>query len=158
MDEEQLAHRFAEAIYGTVIAAGVLVAVSDESQPDAGAAAAYAFVTVVVFWLAHAWAHTLGRRAAGAATPGGFTGSLVADSPLVLSAVPALAGLGLALILGASDETALAVASWVCVALLGIWGAAIGVRERQSPVRVALTAGGSAALGLIMIGLKSVLG
>ncbi len=100
MDEERLAHRFAEAIYGTVVAAGVLVAVSDESQPDAGAAAAYALVTVVVLWLAHAWAHTLGRRAAGAATLGGFTGSLVADSPLVLAALPALAGLGLALCSG----------------------------------------------------------
>jgi hypothetical protein len=158
MDEEGLAHRFAEAIYGTVVAAGVLVAVASESQPDAGEAAAYALVTVVVLWLAHAWAHTLGRRAAGAASLGGFTGSLVADSPLVLAALPALAGLGLALVFGASDETALDVASWVCVALLATWGGAVGVRERQGPVRVVLIAGGSAALGLIMIGLKSLLG
>jgi hypothetical protein len=157
MELDRLAHNVEVAVYGTVVAAGVLVATSEDSPPDAGDAAILALGTVGVLWLAHAWASHLGRRAAGA-PQASFSASLAADWLLAGSTLPALGGLGLALLLGASDETAVNVGIWICVATLAVCGAVVGRRERQGPGRIIRTAGSCAALGLLLVVLESVVG
>ena len=47
------------------------------------------------------------------------------------------------------------IATWVCVAELGLFGGGIARREGASPARIALTGAGCAALGLAMIVLKA---
>ena len=71
---EEEVERRAGGIYGTIVAAGVLVAAGDPSggaPVDAVDAGIYAVVTTVVFWLAHGFSLALARRAAGhpAASP-----------------------------------------------------------------------------------------
>ena len=62
--------RLAGAIYGTIVVAGVLAATEYDDDPEVLETGAYALATVVVFWLAHAWAQTLGRRLVGGAPRG----------------------------------------------------------------------------------------
>ena len=58
---ERQVERMAGAIYGTILVAGVLAASSDAGA-DVADTAVYVFATVLVFWLAHAWADSLARR------------------------------------------------------------------------------------------------
>ena len=147
--------RLAGAVYGTIVVAGVLASTEYDDDPEAFQAGVYALATVVVFWLAHAWAQTLGRRVVGAAPWGGaLRHSLVRDWPLVESALASLAAMALAMLFGASDETAIDIGFWICVASLGAWGAIVSHRERASRARTAMTALGCAALGLLLVVLK----
>jgi hypothetical protein len=149
--------RLAGAIYGTIVVAGVLAAAEYDDKPDVLETGAYALATVVVFWLAHAWAQTLGRRLVGVG-PSGRTlrHSLARDWPLVQSAAPPLAAMALAALVGASDETAIDIAFWVCVASLTAWGAVVARREEASIARTITTAAGCGALGLVLVLLKEV--
>ena len=147
--------RLAAAVYGTIVVAGVLAATEYEDEPEAVQTGVYAFATVVVFWLAHAWAQTLGRRVVGIAPWGrSLRHSLVRDWPLVESAIAPLAAMAVALLFGASDETAIDIGFWICVASLGAWGAIVAHREQASRARTAMTALGCAALGLLLVALK----
>jgi hypothetical protein len=112
-------------------------------------------VTVVVFWLAHAWSQSVARRATGAtARPRAFRHSLAHHWPLVQSAFPPIAVMFLAVLLGASDDDAILFAACSCVVLLAGWGVVVGRQEHDSPGRIALTAAGCAALGAVMVVLK----
>jgi len=151
------AEGLAGAIYGTVLVAGVLATTSPDSDPHAGETAFYVIATVLVFWLAHAWALTLGHRAAGSSHGRRrVRHGLAREWPLVQSAVLPLAALGLASLLGASDESAIDIALWTCIAVLAGWGIAIGRREEASRWRTARIAAGCAALGMVMVALKTI--
>jgi hypothetical protein len=95
---------FAGAVYGTIVVAGVLAAASGYQRPSAGAAAAYAAVTVLVLWLAESWAHSVGQRMAGVATTRTLRSSLRRRWALAQDAVAPLAGVGLARALGTTHE------------------------------------------------------
>jgi hypothetical protein len=147
--------RLAGAIYGTIVVAGVLASSEYDDHPEALDTGSYALATVIVFWLAHAWAQTLGRRIVGrGSTTQALRHSLARDWPLVQSALPPLAAMALAMLFGAADETAIDIAFWVCVASLGAWGAVVAHREQASAARTLTTAMGCALLGLLLVGLK----
>lgn len=149
------AERLAGAIYGTIVVAGVLAATEYDERPEALETGIYALATVVVFWLAHAWAQTLGRRIVGVGpSRRALRHSLARDWPLVQSAVPPLAAMGIAKLFGASDGTAIDVGFWICVASLGAWGAVTAHREEASTTVTVIAAGGCAALGLLLVVLK----
>ena len=76
------------------------------------------------------------------------------DWPLVESAIAPLAAMAVALLFGASDETAIDIGFWICVGSLGAWGAIVAHREQASRARTAMTALGCAALGLLLVALK----
>lgn len=152
---EERAQRLSGTVIGTIVAAGVLAVSAADEQPDAFDAGLYTLFTVIVFWLAHGWAHSLGRRVAGDDDHGTFSG-LRHELPVLESVVPPLVALAIASALGDTDENAITIAAWVCVAELGLFGAGIAWREGASPLRVATTAAGCAALGLTMIALKAV--
>lgn len=149
------AERLAGAIYGTIVVAGVLAATDYDEQPEAFETGLYALATVGVFWLAHAWAQTLGRRIIGVGPPGrALRHSLARDWPLVQSALPPLGAMAVAGLFGASDSTAIDVGFWVCVASLGFWGAITARREGASAARTVFAAAGCGALGLLLVLLK----
>jgi hypothetical protein len=157
-DADELEHRadqLAGAIYGTIVVAGLLAATGADPDPDVWPTALWVFVTVVVFWLAHAWSRSIARRAAGmTARPHSFRSSLSHHWPLVQSAFPPIAVMFLAVLLGANDEDAIFLATCSCVVLLAGWGVVVGRQEHDSPGRIALTAAGCAALGAVMVVLK----
>jgi hypothetical protein len=140
------------AIYGTVLAAAVLVASTEWDDPGALDTGVYVLGTMVAFWLAHAWAHMLARQAVGAVgAERGWTHALRHDWPLVQSCLPPLVAIAVASLLGASGETAIDVAIWVCIAVLAAWGGAIAHREGASWMRVIRAAVGAGGLGLLIV-------
>ena len=143
----------AGAIYGTIVVAGVLAAEPYGDEADAVRSAATALGTVVVFWIAHGWAHYLARRATEG-PQARLRRSLAGDWPLVQAAVPPLVAVGVSVLAGAADDTAIEIAEFVCTAVLVAWGALIAVNERASLVRVIVSAAVCGMLGLVMIGLK----
>jgi hypothetical protein len=152
------AEHLASAIYGTVVVAGVLAATTHDASPSAIDAGIYALATVVVFWLGHAWARSLGQRVVrGSSRNLGAVEFLVEDWPLVQSAFPPFAAIAIARLLGASHETAIDVGIWTCVALLAGWGAVVAKREGASSLGIALRAAGCALLGMVLVGLKALL-
>jgi hypothetical protein len=152
---EHRADQLAGAIYGTIVVAGLLAATGADEDPEVWPTALWVLVTVVVFWLAHAWSQSVARRATGVtARPRAFRNSLAHHWPLVQSAFPPIAVLFLAVLLGASDEDAILLAACSCVVLLAGWGVVVGRQEHDSPGRIALTAAGCAALGAVMVLLK----
>ena len=151
---EGRAQRLSGTIVGTIVAAGVLAVSGAGEQPDAFEAGLYMVATVFVFWLAHGWAHGLGRREAGHVEHGMRIG-LRHELPVLESVVPPGLALAIASALGATDESAITIATWACVAELGLVGAGIARREGESALRVASTAAGCAALGAAMIALKA---
>jgi hypothetical protein len=158
-EPHERAERLAGAIYGTIVVAGVLAATEYDEKPEALETGVYALSTVLVLWVAHAWAQTLGRSLVG----GGrlrhaLRRSLARDWPLVQSALVPLAAMALAALLGASDETAITIAFWVCVVSLGAWGAIVAQRQRASATRTVTVALGCALLGLLLVGLKELVG
>jgi len=158
-DPHDRAERLAGAIYGTIVVAGVLAASDYDEQPEALDTGLYAVSTVIVLWVAHAWAQTVGRRLVGGAGWGkALRHSLGRDWPLVQSVVPPLGAMALAGAFGAADETAISIGFWVCVAALGAWGAAIAHRERASAGRTVGAAFVSAVLGLLLAVLKELVG
>jgi hypothetical protein len=77
---------------------------------------------------------------------------------LVQSAAPPLAAVGIAALLGASDDEALLWGIWTCVAFLAVWGAATARSDRSSWVTVVIAGAGCASLGLLLIFLKTLVG
>ena len=151
--------RLAGAVYGTIVVAGVLGASDYDEQPEALDTGLYAVSTVLVLWVAHSWAQTLGRRLVGGGGLGtALRHSLGRDWPLVQSVLPPLGAMALARVLGASDETAITIGFWVCVAALCTWGAAIARRERASAGRTVGAALLSGVLGLLLVALKELVG
>lgn len=149
------AEQLAGGIYGTIVVAGLLAATGPDDDPEIWPTALWVLVTVVVFWLAHAWARSMSLRVTGL-PPGRLTTALKHHWPLVQAAFPPLAVMLIASLLGADDETAILLAAWSCVLLLAGWGLAVGRQEHESVVRIALTSLGCAAFGALMVVLKIV--
>ncbi len=153
---DERAQRLIGTVHGTIVGASVLAVSGGVDDPlDAVEAAVYILATVVVFWVAHGWAHSLGFRAAGVVGHGFFK-CLRDQLPIIESAIAPLAALGLADAVGASDETAINVAIWTCVGQLALLGAGVARREGLPWHRVLATAAGCAALGMVMVALKAI--
>jgi hypothetical protein len=154
---ERQVERLAGAIYGTILVAGVLAATTADDA-EVGDTALYVFATVLVFWLAHAWADSLARRVT-ATRRGlkGFRTTLANQWPLVQSAFPPIVVMIVASVLGADDEAAITWGAWSCVVLLAGWGIVVARKEKESAGGIVGTSVACAALGFLMIALKSIL-
>jgi len=156
LSADERAQRLIGTVHGTIVGASVLaVSGGVSSSLEAIEAGLYVLATVVVFWIAHGWGHALGFRAAGMPEHGFFK-CLRDQLPIVESVIPPLAALGLAEAVGASAETAIDVAIWVCVGQLALLGVGVAHREGLPPHRVAMTAAGCASLGMVMVALKAI--
>lgn len=153
---DERAQRLIGTVHGTIVGASVLaVSGGISSSLEALEAGLYVLATVVVFWIAHGWGHALGFRAAGMPEHGFFK-CLRDQLPIVESVIPPLVALALAEAAGASADAAIEIAIWVCVGQLALLGAGVARREGLPPHRVAMTAAGCGALGLVMVALKAI--
>ena len=154
---EEDAERYAGAIYGTIVVAGVLVGTAGASQAgsvDAVRAGVLALSTVVVFWLAHAWARTVARRATGLPVSGRWE-ALRLQWPMLVSAIPPIVVMAAASTLGANDDDAVTAAVWSSVIILAAVGALVAHRENASRTQIVISALGSALLGALLVVLKA---
>ena len=146
----------ANAIYGTIIAAGVLAATGPDEDPRALETALYVVATAGVLWIAHAWSHTIAAQVAGAApAEHGLAHALRAAAALALAALPPAATLALVRLLGGGDELAIEVATWLCVGLLCGAGGLVARRHRVGPLQAAALVVGTGALGALLVALKT---
>lgn len=148
-------HWLANAVYGTIVSAGVLAATGPDRSPSALDTAIWVVATVTVLWVAHAWSHAIAAQVVGAA-PGedGLLRALWADRALVLAALPPTAALALVRLLGGDDELAIDVAAWLCVGLLCGAGGLVARRQRASPLHATALIVGTGALGALLVALK----
>ena len=152
---DKRAQRLVGTVHGTVVAAGVLAVSGGADAMEAVDAGIYLLATVAAFWLAHAWGHALGLRAAGHEVHGLWP-SLLDQLPVLQAVVTPLGALAFAKLAGASDQSAINVAIWACVGALALLGAGVARREGLPPHRVARTAFACGAIGLVMVALKAV--
>jgi hypothetical protein len=145
----------AAGVYGSILVAAVIAALS-EKQASAGRLAASVAATGIVFWLAHVWSDGLGEYAATGRRPGAARLAVLASQqwPMLQAELVPL----LALLVGAvgaySDETAVTISLALAVAQLFVWGYAAGSRgheRRRDAIFSALITGG---LGLVLVLLK----
>ncbi|MEX5707287.1 hypothetical protein AB1484_02955 [Parafrankia sp. FMc6] len=163
------------AVYGTVLAAG-LIAAQDPDQDSAAEIIAAVATTMVVFWLAHGYAHAIGHRVrhdtgdgigrvadrradadADADAGSGWSGArraLVENWPMVRASFPPLAVLAVARAAGASVSDAQEAALWTSLLLLCAWGLFSGRAGGLRRWRLAGYTAGIALLGIILIGLE----
>jgi hypothetical protein len=141
-------------IYGTVITAATMVGAAEGSH-DEGEIAATVAVTLLVYWIAHAYAVVLGG-AHGASLSWKAAGrELAAESPMLAACFLPLAALIVASALGASFSLATSIAVWFAVALLFVWGLQAARRVHASLLPRVVSAGVFGLLGLGIVALRS---
>ena len=144
----------AEAVYGTVLTAGLISAFSLYNPPLL-ALIARTVGTVLVFWGAHVYAEVVGTREIS--WRGAVRESLQRSAGLLWALIVPMACLTAAALLGASVDAAVDISLWgsvVTLAFLGWWAA----RQRRAPLLATLAASaGTAGMGLALIVLKAVI-
>lgn len=151
MDPESLTG----AVYGTVVATALVVALSTQSSPPGQTAVALE-LTGAVFWLAHVHARMVAASVTAHRRPtwAEVRREMVVEWPLLQSTVPLL----IPLLLGAFGVLSGSTAHWLAVlvglAALLAWGLVIGRRRGMGWVGTASLAGINLALGLIVVLLK----
>jgi len=147
--------RDAPAIYGALLVTALL-AVQWRSDATAELVAASILVSVFVFWMTHVWAEMVDLRVNGPLSRQRAAQIASAEAPMLTAAVPPVATLALARVLGVRVEDAIALALIVSIAQLFVWGLAIG-RALDRGLGVALLiAAIECAFGLLLVGLKVV--
>jgi hypothetical protein len=147
----------AGAVYGTLLALGVIAAFSEEDRVRAGEVLGGVLATTIVYWLTHAYAQFVARRALTPEGPwtGQLRDGLRHELPILESAIPpALALLGGIVGLW-SHRTGIDLALAVGIAELLGWGLALGRRAGQSWPLAAGTGALVAAMGIVLVGLKA---
>ncbi|MFE7843565.1 hypothetical protein ACFUTX_00065 [Microbacterium sp. NPDC057407] len=142
----------AEAVYGTVLTAGLISAFS-LYDPGLPALIARTVATVAVFWGAHVYAEIVGNR--DLSWPEAIREALQRSAGLLWALIVPIGCLGVAAALQLSLDAAVDVSLWgavITLALLGWWAA----RQRNAPALTKiLTSAGTAGLGLALIVLKA---
>lgn len=148
----------AGVVYGT-IATGALLAAEASRRETLEEAAGAVALTLALFWLAHAYAHSLGQRLESGAgwSPGRLASSLRHEMTILRGSVLPLVVLLLARASGASTSTAVGAALVSASVLLFLLELIAGARTRQSAARVALQVLVGAVLAVGILGLKVVL-
>ena len=144
---------YAPAVYGSLLVTS-LVAVQWRADPSTEAIGLSLFVSVFVFWLAHAWSRIINQRVRGPITVRHATAIAIAEGPLLVAAVPPALVLALSRLPGASTDVVMAAALVVCIAQLFIWGIVVGRAAHTSwwlAIRVAIV---DSLLGVVIVGLK----
>ena len=151
-------HNPAGVVYGTLIVGAVLAAESARRETLLATVAATG-LALVLYWLAHSYAATLGDRLDNHVplTASGIVRSLAKDRAIVRGAAIPVLALLLASAVGASVDTAVLAATWTSastvVVLELIAALRAHLRGRELIVQVAI----GTAMGLAVIGVRAVL-
>lgn len=146
------------AIYGLILVGSLMAAESykQESRLDVLLSV---IITIVVFWLAHAYSLALGRRieTSQSLSLHSLRGAL-SDSASVLhgALVPVLALL-VSWLAGASSQLAIDIALWSAVATLVALEMVAGVRAKEEPLELVLSCCVGAGIGVSVLALKMLL-
>lgn len=143
-----------EAVYGLILATSV-VAVSYDAS-DAGRVALAVLVTAVAFWLAHVYAHLLGRGVSEGRGPtlAEIAGALREHWSLVAVVVPLVLVLSLGAIDAMPDRAATVAATAIGLVELAAAGGYAASHHGASPARTIVSAAIALALGLLVVVLK----
>lgn len=146
------------AIYGLILVGSLMAAESykQDSHLDVLLSAA---ITMVVYWLAHAYSLALGRRIERSqALSLRSLSHALRDSTSVLqgAAVPLLALL-IGWAAGASSQTAIDIALWSTVGTLVGLELIAGIRAKQRPLELLLSCCIGAGIGAAVLALKALL-
>lgn len=148
--------RIERAVYGQILAASLVVALSEDPELSAQQVLLWLLVTMGVFWLAHAYADVIAARleSEGGHLPAQIRGSLLTEWPVAQAAlVP-----GVALALGWaglwSSHTAIDLAIVLAVLQLTLWGLGLARARGLGLVGTAWVTTVNAAFGLALVGLK----
>lgn len=147
---------FAAAVYGSILAAGV-VASLDVGDVDAAAMTISLAGTMLVFWLAHVWAEAISDRMHDP-RPYSWRRLRAAASwhwPMVQAAAGPLVALLLADIGAWSLDTGVTIALCVSVVQLVGWGIAVGRRTFDSWPPALLSGAVDGLLGIFLVLLKT---
>jgi hypothetical protein len=155
MREEGAPENLAKAIYGTILSTALIAAYSEDPGSDPLQVAVAVLVTAIVFWLAHVYSDVLARGAERGRAFARVRAELAREWPLMMGSLPP----ALPLLLGplgiVSDYTAESLAIVSGIAVLAGWGTAIAWRRKQGLVGIAISAGASAAFGIVVVALKA---
>jgi len=142
----------ASAVYGTILTASLLIAVTGDAVMVMGTIA----LTVLVFWLAHVHVAILRRvvRTGEHVDWAAARAALIEEWPLAQASLTPLAPI----LLAALGVLALPTARWIgvgiCVVELVAWGVAISRLAGLGRRGTTLTIGINVVLGVALIGLK----
>ncbi len=138
------------AIYGQVVATSIVAALEVHEQSPPGRTFVAVVATMIVFWLAHAYAEALTSAQDWHQT----TRILKQEGAMVMVALPTLAVLALGVFDVFSRENTALVSVYVGVVMLFGLGGLAAHRNGRSMANVLLTGVVGAAFGLVVIVLK----
>ena len=146
-------HNYAPAIYGSLLVTSVIAVQWRTDAVTDGIALGVVF-SVLVFWLAHAWSEIVNRRVRGQVSVAEAR-EIAFDEASMLSSllVPALV-LAIAPRVGATIDTAVALALIVSIAQVFLWGLVVGRAAHRGwalPLVVAIV---DSLLGVAIVALK----
>jgi hypothetical protein len=146
------------AIYGLILVGSLMAAESykRESHLDVLLSAA---ITMIVYWLAHAYSLALGRRIerSEALSLRSLSHSLRDSTSVLQGATVPLLALLIAWAAGVSSQTAIDIALWSTVGTLVGLELIAGIRAKQRPLELLLSCCIGAGLGAAVLALKALL-
>jgi hypothetical protein len=146
----------ANGVYGTILAAATMSVLSEKVYDEPLKLSAEVVGTLLVFWLAHAFALGIAHEAVGEDEEGPDTvrEQLGVTWPMVAAAFPLLVPLFLAAVGVFSTDVGLWVSYLLAIAILASWGLVIGRRRGFGLAHKAWLMAASGGLGLLLITLK----
>lgn len=149
----------AGTVYGTIVVLSVVTAGAKAFEHHPWQLAAIAAVTVVVFWVAHVYAHGLGESLAVGhrLTTSELAAIAGRESSILLAAVVPVAMIVLGAVGAVGVDTALWLAVGVGVITLTVQGVRYARLERLSRAGTIITVAVNLALGLAIVLLKALL-
>ena len=147
--------RYGAAVYGSFLVASV-VGAAYEAGADARTLTGSAFVSMLIFWLAHVWSEVVGHHVAEGSRfhPSAIRVIARREWPLVEAAAVPTVLLALAWAGVWSRETGAALALGSAILQIGGWGFVAGLRSGGSPLSAFTLGAGQATLGVALLALE----
>jgi hypothetical protein len=143
-------------IYGTIVA-GSVIAIASQHLESVERLGLDVFITLVVYWLAHAYCEVLWQRYAHGARlrHSEIRRALWHELGILKGGVAPLAVMLAFRVTGAEFETAVWSALWTCVVLLFMTGLIAGVRSGARGLELVLGASIGGMFGLVLVLFKA---
>ena len=155
-DRQHRAESIANGIYGTIVTSATMSVVSDKRWDEPFLTSLQVLATVVVFWLAHSFAHGMAVRATADSSVehGDVARDLRATWPMVAAAFPLLVPMVLVGLNVFEYDTGLWISYALSILILASWGLVIGERRQLGRGAKAKLVVACGVLGLLLITLK----
>jgi hypothetical protein len=146
------------AIYGLILIGSLMAAESYKHETHLDVLLS-ALITLVVYWLAHAYSLALGRRIEGSEVLSlrSLRGGLTDSASVMQGAIVPVLALLVAWGAGASSQTAIDAALWSTVAVLIALELVAGLRAKERPLELVLSCCVGAGIGVAVLALKVLL-